>query len=90
MDEFVRFRIARHKQHVQIRNALHNVWYIAMRENGIGGDRESPNYAWPTALLDYLRALVPDNVKGEIFENHFEVSLETLLSCLGHTKQNKM
>ena len=56
-------------------------WFIALQNNKVGTELESPNYAWPTSVLDFLRALIPDDIKGEIYENSYPVSLETLLVC---------
>ena len=87
--EFVAIRLRRHKQHEQIRFALYRKWYVAMQLNGIGTDRESPNYAWPVPVLDYLRCLIPDRISGEVFENSYEVSMETLMQALKVSKSNK-
>ena len=81
-----KIRLQKHKTHKQIRYALYRIWTLAMVRANIATDLENPNFAWPTVALNYIRGLLPDDCKREIFENSFPISLDTLLSSNGITK----
>ncbi|KAJ7388157.1 hypothetical protein OS493_039509 [Desmophyllum pertusum] len=49
-------------------------WAHALMRNELGP--EDAEFAFPEVVLNYIRHLVPDNIKGEIREDAFQVSLE--------------
>ena len=82
VEEFAEARLKRLHSHKKIRHSLYLIWYIQLQENNIGTDRTEPNYAWPPVVLDYIRILLPEDTKCEIFENSFQVDLENFLCSM--------
>ena len=80
LEEFSKIRLQKHKTHKQIRYALYRIWTLAMVRANIATNLENPNFAWPTVVLNYVRGLLPDDCRREIFENSFPISLDTILS----------
>ena len=79
LDEFAKTRLQKHKTHKQIRYALYRIWTLGMIRADIATEIQHPNFAWPPVVLDYIRGLLPEDCKCEIFQNNYPVSLEMLL-----------
>ncbi|XP_070579634.1 uncharacterized protein [Ptychodera flava] len=43
---------------------------------------ENAQYGFPPVILVYLRSLLPRNVKGEIFEKAYEVTIEEFVQAV--------
>lgn len=65
-------------------------WAVALRKKEIGPlvDDAEPQYSFPSVVLQYIRSLVPENVKGEIWPQAYKVTLEEF--CKGMDVPKKM
>ena len=52
----------------------------------VGNDVDNPHFGYPEEVLEYIREIVPGNIKGEILETAFVVSLEQFCESLGIPK----
>ena len=56
---------------------------MALRKEEIGvNDNSRRHCKFPITTLKFIRAVTPGNVKGEIWDDAFEVSLEEVFSAL--------
>ena len=74
LDDFVKQKLVKNKPDIMIRASLYKIWAITLLEKEVGPP-EHPNYGWPLPVLDYLRALISEDVKGETWENSYAVPL---------------
>ena len=58
-------------------------WAVFLYKANVGQGRiESPKYAFPPSVLTYIRRIVPGDVKGEILDDGFAVSMEQFCQAL--------
>lgn len=63
-------------------------WAVALRKKQIGSslDGEELKYSFPPVVLAFLRSLVPENVKDELWPEANKLSLEKFCSGLDMPK----
>ena len=58
-------------------------WAVFLYKAKIGeGEIDSPKYAFPPSVLAYIRHIVPGDVKGEILDDAFVVTMEQFCRAL--------
>lgn len=84
LKETVDYRRRKNKEPEQIRYIVYVTWAVALRENEVGplDDGEQPKYTFPRAAISFLRTLVPENIKGEIWPNAHKVTMEEFCESL--------
>lgn len=72
------------KEARQIRYFHYLTWAVALRKNECGPltDDSAPCYTFPAIVLEFIRTLVPGDIKGEIWEDAYEVKLNEFCSAL--------
>ena len=51
-------------------------WAVFLYRNNVGmGEIDSPKYAFPKSVLEYIRDIVPGDIKGEIRDDAFPVTI---------------
>ena len=70
----------------QYRYESYRSWSLALKKEKIGmNDEGSPHYKFPKSVLDFIRTLIPGNIKGEILDDSYDVSLDEF--CEGLLKK---
>lgn len=61
----------------QIRYYFYSTWAVKLKNSGLGfkGSDNCPHYTFPKCVLDYLRSILPKDIKGEIRNTAYKVSL---------------
>ena len=74
----------RNKDPAQIRYFNYLSWAVAIRKKEIGPlvDGEEPKYSFPPLVLAYLRSLIPEDVKGDIWPEAYKVPLAEFCSSI--------
>ncbi|XP_070574316.1 uncharacterized protein [Ptychodera flava] len=67
----------------RIRWILYCNWAYALYDKEIGP--HGAHYAFPAVILQYLRALLPRNVKGDLWKDAFQVSMEQFVEAITPT-----
>ena len=58
-------------------------WAITMYRKNIGiNEIDSPKYAFPEPVLNYIRDIVPGDIKGEIRDDAYPVTLTQFCTAL--------
>ena len=58
-------------------------WAVFLYKKDVGmGEIDSPKYAFPASVLAYIRNIVPGDIKGEIREDAFPVTIEQFCDAL--------
>lgn len=85
----VEVRRRQNKEPLQIRYLHYVTWAIALRKKQVGPlkDGEEPKYSFPPAVLGFLRSLVPENIKGELWPTAYKVPLEEFAAGLDIPKK---
>lgn len=78
------------KEPKQIRYLLYLSWAVALRKKQVGplDEGEEPKYRFPADVLAFLRSLVPQNIKGEIWPTAYKLSLQEFCDGLDIPKKN--
>ena len=58
-------------------------WAIVLYKKSVGKDNiDSPKYAFPVEVLAFIRDIVPGDIKGEIRDDAFVVTLAQFCEAL--------
>lgn len=58
-------------------------WAIILYKKNIGANEiDSPKFAYPDLVLEYIREIVPGDIKGEIRDDAYPVKLEQFCIAL--------
>ena len=80
----IKRRKERAKPPRRIRYDSYVSWWLALKRKKIGmsDETDSPHYAYPPIVLSYIRNLVPGDIKGELRDDAFKVSLKHFCMAL--------
>ena len=85
-EEATKLRKRRNKPPKVIRFSFYCEWAYALKKAGIGAER--CEYSFPAAVLDFLREIIPGDVRGEIREDARKVSLIEFCTSLSLPRVN--
>ena len=58
-------------------------WAVFLYKANVGEGRiDSPKYAFPPSVLKYIRDIVPGDIKGEILDDAFPVTMKQFCKAL--------
>ena len=80
------------KAHKEIRYFLYVKWSRALKAKKVGIKCRNTGtiiYGFPTAILDYVRAKLPQNIKGEIRQDAYPVAMEEFCTAILPRKASK-
>lgn len=77
LEEGITVRRKQSKEPQQIRYVHYMGWAVALRKKNIAVTDENslPQYSFPEIVLKYIRLLVPGNIKGELWEDAYELNM---------------
>jgi hypothetical protein len=74
LKKFVVSRKRKGKLDKKIRYSAYCIWALSLRKSNIGP--AGSTYSYPEVVLDFIRALAPNDVKGEIRPDAYKVTLQ--------------
>jgi len=65
------------KEDKQIRFYFYCIWAAGLRSAKVGfeSSQELPKYTFPKCILDYLHSILPEDIKGEIRDGAYKLSM---------------